>query len=169
MANTTGLGDTIYAAVRKALEDKGSGGGGGGSVGALVDVPRVKSEQVVIGDDINNYVDQIDASRVKLGSDVVVEGEGAIQRIALGSTFEYDSPTFVGTFTSAKLYDVTLAPNFREDMLVSSISEISGATNLETLEVGGDEIQRLTVNMPDAAPADSHAYVLEIIPAESNS
>ena len=31
MANTTGLGDTIYAAVRKALEDKGGGSGGGGS------------------------------------------------------------------------------------------------------------------------------------------
>lgn len=32
MANTTGLGDTIYAAVRKALEDKGGGGGGGDTV-----------------------------------------------------------------------------------------------------------------------------------------
>lgn len=31
MANTTGLGDTIYAAVRKALEDSESGGGGGGT------------------------------------------------------------------------------------------------------------------------------------------
>ncbi len=33
MANTTGLGDTIYAAVKKALEDKngGSGGSGGSS------------------------------------------------------------------------------------------------------------------------------------------
>ena len=32
MANTTGLGDTIYAAVKKALEDaNGSSGGGGGS------------------------------------------------------------------------------------------------------------------------------------------
>lgn len=142
------------------------GGGGGGSVGALVDVPRVKSEQVVIGDNIKNYANQMDASRVKLGSDTVVEGEGAILRIALGSTFEYDSPTFVGTAASAKMYDVTLAPNDREELIISSISEISGATNLETLEVGGDEIQRLTVNMPDAAPANSHAYVLEIIPAE---
>lgn len=31
MANTTGLGDTIYAAVRKALEDKNGGSGGGSS------------------------------------------------------------------------------------------------------------------------------------------
>lgn len=30
MANTTGLGDTIYAAVKKALEDKNGGGSGGG-------------------------------------------------------------------------------------------------------------------------------------------
>lgn len=142
------------------------GGGGGGSVGALVDVPKVKYEQVEIGDDTTGYVDQIDASRVKLGSDVVVEGEGAITRIALGSTFEYDRPTFTGTVASAKMYDATLAPNFREEMVIASISEISGATNLETLEVGGNEIQRLTVNIPAAAPADSHEYVLEIIPAE---
>lgn len=30
MANTTGLGDTIYAAVRKAIEDAEGGGSGGG-------------------------------------------------------------------------------------------------------------------------------------------
>lgn len=142
------------------------GGGGGGSVGALVDVPRVKSEQVEIGDNISNYANQIDASRVKLGSDAVVEGEGAITRIALGSTFEYDCPTFVGTTASAKMYDATFTVNVREEQIISSISEISGATKLETLEVGGDEIQRLTVNIPAAAPADSHAYVLEIIPAD---
>ena len=37
MANTTGLGDTIYAAVRKALEDKngGSSSGGGSSTQTL--------------------------------------------------------------------------------------------------------------------------------------
>lgn len=140
--------------------------GGGGSVGALVDVPRVKSEQVDIGDNISNYANQIDASRVKLGSDTVVEGEGAITRIALGSTFEYDCPTFVGTTASAKMYDAAFTVNVREEPIIDSISEISGATKLETLEIGGDEIQRLTVYMPAAAPADSHAYVLEIIPAE---
>ena len=31
MANTTGLGDTIYAAVKKAINDAGGSGGGGGS------------------------------------------------------------------------------------------------------------------------------------------
>lgn len=153
-----------YATANVNVE--GGGGGGGGSVGALVDVPLVKFGQVEIGDDPTGYLDQMDASRVKLGSDVVVEGECTITRITLGSTFEHDFPTLDGTVASAKMYDVTLAPNAREEMVISSLSEISGATNLETLEVGGDEIQRLTVNMPDAAPADSHAYVLEIIPAE---
>lgn len=40
MANTTGLGDTIYAAVKKALEDANgsSSGGGGGGGGATITV-----------------------------------------------------------------------------------------------------------------------------------
>lgn len=46
MANTTGLGDTIYAAVRKALEDSESGGGGGSSDFSMARVTVTSNEEI---------------------------------------------------------------------------------------------------------------------------
>lgn len=47
MANTTGLGDTIYAAVRKALEDSESGGGGGGTSTQTLTVTKSNASDTV--------------------------------------------------------------------------------------------------------------------------
>lgn len=84
MANTTGLGDTIYAAVRKAIEDaEGSSGGGGGiDVGALVTI-ITDDPTVQVGDDFNGGSAVLTVSIG--GSEVAGNGGNTFDEAAVGT------------------------------------------------------------------------------------
>ena len=89
MANTTGLGDTIYAAVRKAIEDAEGGGGGGGEdkefIAALMDTDGFKSFTGTLsvgGDEISYTVETFLAGTER-------EFEAAVASAPVGSIVTY--------------------------------------------------------------------------------
>lgn len=89
MANTTGLGDTIYAAVKKAIEDAGgSSGGGGGTSTQTLTVTKDNASDTVSVTTVgwSDYIAENEDAMVEVQPDSA-DGLVSVYSITVGTAF----------------------------------------------------------------------------------